>query len=692
MENEKNSELVPQRKEGRSLLFFSILVVVIAAAAIARSAVATSLDSFTYDEAYHIGAGAAYVQAGDFRLNPEQPPLTKLWTGAYVTLRGYQVSPFRSYADKEDERGAVEDDAYGKNDPFRLQHDARAAMFALNGLLLMLFAFAVRRAFGTIVAVAAAAFLAIDPTVAAHMPVVMTDLPVALASGAAVAFAAAGFRNWSIPDLVMTAVSTGLALGAKHSGIITFIAVAAIGVVFALLIGKAVPARKRLGRLGAVGAVVLGAVLVLWAMYGLRYNESPGIAEETFNRSLQEKISDIRSPFYRAALSTATTLRLFPRSYTWGMADTIRAGVEGRAIQVKAFGTRYYARAPLYFFPGIVAAKLPIGLLALSLIGLVFLFVRRPAAEVWTSLAVIAAFTAVFLAFLMRGSSYAGVRHALPVFPLMAVLGGLAVYAAARMRSRVFYTVIGLLALFAVVSAVPRMRPWEYFNEVAGGPAGGYLYFNDEGVDLSQRIGEAANFYHAELAPKGELPFIAYFSNSTDRKARGMDWVGRDPDRDARRLDGDTVTGTFLIGANELGESTWWDVGKPFRSYPPTKRLGNLFVFQGTFERPKAMLARSIFYRTIYGKMYTAQPDIPAAIKGIEESLALDDSCFFVSLELGNAYLKAADRDGALRAYKKSLDMAPRSDSIYDLIAEQVRRVETEPLEGISPLRNPGIE
>jgi predicted Zn-dependent protease len=136
----------------------------------------------------------------------------------------------------------------------------------------------------------------------------------------------------------------------------------------------------------------------------------------------------------------------------------------------------------------------------------------------------------------------------------------------------------------------------------------------------------------------------------------------------------------------------WWDVGKSFRSSEPIARLGNVFVYQGTFERPNAVLARNIFYRTIYSKIYTSAPDLPAAIKGIEESLALDDSCFFVSLELGNAYLQVRDRDGALRAYRKSLERAPVSDTLYDLIAEQVRRVETDPLENIALVRNPGIE
>ncbi|MBA3352661.1 MAG: hypothetical protein H0U23_09600, partial [Blastocatellia bacterium] len=124
----------------------------------------------------------------------------------------------------------------------------------------------------------------------------------------------------------------------------------------------------------------------------------------------------------------------------------------------------------------------------------------------------------------------------------------------------------------------------------------------------------------------------------------------------------------------------------------PSARFGNIFVFRGTFPRPTAMLARGIFYRTIYSTIYTHEPNIPAAIEGIERSLALDDSCYFVALELGNQYLKLGKREEALKAYRSSYEKAPRNDGIYNLIGEQVQRVELEPLENIAPLRNPGIE
>ena len=442
-----------------------------------------------------------------------------------------------------------------------------------------------------------------------------------------------------------------------------------------------------------MAAVVLGGIIVLWSFYGFHFHETPGTSDDTFNRPIAEKIGDVKSPFYRAGLNVMLTAHIFPRSYIWGLADTIRAGVEGRAIPVLAFGQQFYSKAPFYFFPGIVAAKLPTGLLILSIIGAILLITGRLPREYLAPFLVVTAFTAMFLFFLIRGSSYAGVRHALPLFPFAALLGAFAIVW--LMRSRIIALQLGssLLIVAAIVSAVPQMRPWEYFNEIVGGAEKGYLYFNDEGVDLSQRIAEVANYYHRELEPRGEVPYLAYFSNSADRKARGMDWVGHDKTRDANKYDGDTITGTVIIGANELGPKMYNDVGKVLRGREPTARYGNIFIFQGTFETPKAALARRLYNSAAYENIYVPEPNIAEAIEKLKRSVELEPAAFFVALELGNQCLKVGDREGALRAYRISHENAPKTDSIYDLLGEQVARIESgEPLENVTPLRNPGIE
>ena len=187
--------------------------------------------------------------------------------------------------DKGDERRFVEADVYLNNDPDVLQSRARKAMFAVNGLLLFLFAVAARRVFGDIIALAANAFLVVDPTVAAHLPVVMTDLPVALLSSTAVLLAVTAFRSWRVVDLICAALALGLALSAKHSAVITMAAAALIGIVMAMFVARNANAVVRLRRLGFVATVLIGAMLVLWSFYLFRFSESPATSEEHFNRT-----------------------------------------------------------------------------------------------------------------------------------------------------------------------------------------------------------------------------------------------------------------------------------------------------------------------------------------------------------------------------------------------------------------------
>src|SRR6266699_5933849 len=175
-------------------------IVALVGLTIVRSAVATRTDGFTIDDAYHITAGVSYVKTGDFRLNPEHPPLVKLWVGAALA-HDFHLPPFRSFAYKLDERIFTENTVFLDNDPDHVLKRARVAMFALNGLLLLFLAFAIIRALGSAIALCTMAFLAIDPTVSAHLPVVLTDLPVALLGAAAVLFTVKALRANSRLDL-----------------------------------------------------------------------------------------------------------------------------------------------------------------------------------------------------------------------------------------------------------------------------------------------------------------------------------------------------------------------------------------------------------------------------------------------------------------------------------------------------------
>jgi len=677
-----------RKSSGMSLRLFIFLLLLLVAGAVVRSAISTRLDGFTMDEAYHIAAGVSYVRYADFRINPEHPPLVKLWVGSFISAAGFHLNSIRPFADKADERDFAEEDVYFNNDFNCVQRRARIAMWTLNGLLLVALAFAVRRAFGPGVALGTLLFLAIDPTVAAHLPVVMTDLPVSLLSATTVVLAIRAFQDWAWSDLVACSIALGLGVATKHSAPVFLIFVVLTGAFLALVLPVSRAENSRSFRFAKLSAVGAGALIILWGFYFFRFAES-STGREVFNRALSDKIADVHSPVYRLVLNAMASSHVAPRAYIWGFADTIRAGLEGRADPITAFGRPYLGTGPRYFFPGMIALKLPIGLSVLVLVGLLLFFAGHLSHERYTGLAIVPAPLLLFLLVLSLGSTYGGIRHALPVVILLAIFGGLAVQLAFSSNSKWLKVVVVAAFVAAAASALPVMRPWEYFNEIIGGTKNGHLYFSDDGVDLWQRGKELAAYYHRVLEPAGEVPLLAYGIFEPEKRARHLDWVGRDRKRDEARLSSPVFSGTILMNARFLGEKPFWDRSN-LRHTAPTARFGNLLVFRGTFDCG-GIFAPNLYFDAV-SKIYAEKPDLRAAERLLRQSVRMDPREFFADIELGNLCLKRGSREDALHAYSDALQHAPNDPELRRSIEEQIKRVSSEALGQVPELRDPFLE
>lgn len=96
-----NASPFPSLPRSRPIIGFLLLLLLVALCVL-RSWIGTRLDSLTVDEPWHIVAGTAYARTGDFHLNPEHPPLVKLWVGhaggspAVVSITGPGSLPPRT--------------------------------------------------------------------------------------------------------------------------------------------------------------------------------------------------------------------------------------------------------------------------------------------------------------------------------------------------------------------------------------------------------------------------------------------------------------------------------------------------------------------------------------------------------------------------------------------------------------------
>lgn len=665
-------------------------VALLALLAIGRSQLGTRLDGVTVDEPWHIVAGVEYVRSGDFRLNPEHPPLAKLWVGAAMP-DSFRLRPKGPLGEKSAERNLVEETFFYDNDFRGAQRRARLAMFAFHFLLLVAIGLLSCRAFGLAWTALALAFVALEPTLGAHLPVVMTDLPLALTLLLAALCAGRLALGWSWRWVFAFGAATGLALAAKHSalpglaGLFVFAGVAAL----------AAPGRAaRLGRLAAAGALALA---VLWAAYGFRFHAAPD-GSDLFNRPMADKIADLQIPGWRWAIATADAWRLLPRPYLWGLADTVRAGVEGRGQNFHLlWGRTIKGPPPWYTWPSFLAGKLPLALVALVLTGGLALAKERPARRaLWALGAVGAMALAHLLALAGSQGSYAGVRHALPVVAALAMLAGAAGWLAWRRRSRAGGLAILLLLAAAGLTTLGEERLWEYHNELAGGSADAWRLFRNEGTDLGQRALELHRYGVEKIAPTGAKLYSDYWFPEEEARALKMNFARRVDDLADGNTQGE-YEGFFFYGVDSrLPRPDFdWDPQRELAGLTPVARFGAAEVWRGRQLSPRSR-AHSLRGKVLEYIYQDGGDDWPLVSRRLAEVLAVTPYDFSVAIELGNAYLRQGLRQQALEAYRQPFTQTGRGllDEITRQTLEQrvASLVRGDALEALKPLRNPWME
>ncbi|KAF1711295.1 hypothetical protein CSC70_05110 [Pseudoxanthomonas kalamensis DSM 18571] len=673
-----------------------LVLILLAALAVLRSWHGTRLDSFTVDEPWHIVAGTTYVRGGDRHLNPEHPPLAKLWVGAWMPA-DFRIGPEPALREKVQEREWVERTMFEDNDSERAQRRAHLAMWVLNGLLLVALGFLLWRAAGFAWAAGTLAFLALEPTLGAHLPVVMTDGLLALTFALVVVAAGILAAGWQWRWVVVFGIATGLALGAKHSalaGLIGTGAVLAVSALSGVRNGGWKEAARRTGKLAA--GVLLGVVL-LWAQYGFRFHADAD-GGDAFNLAMETKIAEVTRPALRGTIDVADELQLLPRAYLWGLADTVRTGIEGRGGALHLiWGRVYEGRTPWFTWPAILAAKIPIALMALSLLGLVLLLrAPLPATARWMLAALAVASTLHFAALIVSPQAWGGVRHAIPLLAAAAVLGGGALAEAWRRRSRALQGVVAVLFVAAFAMTIREPRLWEYHNELVGGTEGGYRAFRNEGVDLGQRFGEIRAYYDREIAGSGEPLYPDYWMMMERQwRAGRVDFRRFVEDMDDSNTAG-VWNGWFVnTVADELPWPQFeWDPAEVFKDMEKVAQLGYIGIWRGRLTRPQ-MRASSLGSKVMEYLYKEDGQDFTLVAQRLEEVAAVLPHNVAAGVELGNAYLRLGDGAHAKQAYGRLLEQkkVPLDAKVEQQLRDQIASIEAggDPTK-IEAMRNPWME
>jgi len=283
--------------------------------------------------------------------------------------------------------------------------------------------------------------------------------------------------------LILVGVATGLAFAAKHTAILLVPMLLMLSAAELLRKGEedSKPRGQRAKQM-AVAFVVISAIALttLWASYGFRYAaRGEGLQ---LNPPLAQSVHYLSRARETRLLESVARYPLLPESYIFGLADV---RIMSDFYTSYLFG-RIYPHGIWYYFPAALAIKSTLPFLFLLGLAAWMIATRR-----MTGLREILFRTippAFHLAIAMSAGMNIGLRHILPMYPFLYVLGAGALGKMIERNRRWIY-VVAVLVVWQAVSATRTFPAYmAYANELWGGPSQTYKYLSDSNADWGQQL------------------------------------------------------------------------------------------------------------------------------------------------------------------------------------------------------------
>ncbi len=502
-------------------------------------------DSLVVDEVPHIGAGYSYLVKQDMRLNPEHPPLAKDLAAIPLLFLNLKQDVFNTKFWQTDVNGQWE---FGRNlifnsgnDADQIRHFARLPIllfFVLSAVLLFKWA---RRLYGDLGAIIALILFSFSSTVIAHSRFVTTDMAALFGVLLATYFFTNYLKNPTIKNLVIAGLVFGVALLCKFSTVLL--------VPFFLLLALIYPVRERWKTiLFTLFIFVIGTVIVLWPIYYLQIRNFPPDKQQYETGYILTSVYRQISTSMALVVKASGEPLLRPLAhYSLGLLRVLHQNIEPHNVfflgDVLFFGSHFY-------FPVVYFLKEPLAWWGLVIISLLFLAWSRPprrsrildlpeanrdnsptAGLVWGVKDFIQNHFEEFAMLLwlviywvttVNSSLNIGVRHLLPIYPfaILLVSGQIAKMVKRAKENFNFkskaliFTVFFLLSWYVVENIKVYPLYLTYFNQVAGGPSGGYRYVTDSNLDWGQDLIRFSDWVKKNNIPKIELDYFGWADQS----------------------------------------------------------------------------------------------------------------------------------------------------------------------------------
>lgn len=458
--------------------------------------VASSLrQSPTFDEPIHLLGGYSYLKWHDYRINPEHPPLVKLW--AALPLLALDIKDPRPYGPywelilKTAPGGPfyplTQEMFFARNDAESLFFPAKLQMIVLSIVLGLFIGIWSYQLYGEKAAIIALFLYGLDPNILAHSPIIHSDLPFALFFFLSSYFFWRAWHRFSWVDGVLAVISLALASITKHSFVAIFLVWAVLGLIDLSGIAAASNSagtashsnrRQKLVRLtGLFAGAAVASYCVIWAVYGFRFNAVPEAGQPLF----MIRIVPPHSALLETLRAFILERRLFPEALVAGYSYNFNIWDHPAYLLGRISQDGFWSYFPIAF-----AVKTPAPTLLL-LVTVTIMRLRKRArltCNYWLALPALIYFgLAVFSRFNI------GIRHLLPVYPFLFVLlggGAAALWRDGTRPMRAGLLVLGLWYVATPLAIYPNYL--SYFNEFVGGPKNGHKILLDSNLDWGQDL------------------------------------------------------------------------------------------------------------------------------------------------------------------------------------------------------------
>jgi hypothetical protein len=446
------------------------LAVVLATIGVARIASTYSVFNQTWDEPGHIATGMEWLDRGSYTYMPMHPPLARVAValGPFIDGSRSVGEPLKSLEASSHEGNQILHARGTYVSYFRTLTLARIGIlpFFLAAAALV-WAWS-RRLFGDAPALAATALFTTLPPVLAHAGLATTDMASAATILGAVFAFTVFFERPTLRRSVILGAATALAVLAKISAVfflpVCMVVVAGWCRYFGPK-GSPPAATEGGGRVSGLALAGFTAFVLVWA--GYQFSFGAIFTTDSRPHSGIDRRIDANSSLHGLAYA-AVEAPVYPAPELFhGIGDVINHNDGGHPSFL--LGERR-VRGWWYFFLVALGVKTPVPFLVLASIGVAVTVRRGWRSRAWED-AVPALCAAAILLTVIPSTINIGVRHILPIYPLLAIV---AAAGAATLWKADRHPLLGrsaLVALFAWqigASALAHPDYLAYFNETVG--------------------------------------------------------------------------------------------------------------------------------------------------------------------------------------------------------------------------------